>query len=138
MYWLNFNPSLPVLGSTFWLSLTLFRPNLAKFRPLFGYRYFLDLATLPANARVARLVISSPKMSKAGAMGTLLAKKINFRPFLRFGDNAGDLGKASRILKSSFITIYFRTQILVETLIFDGWAADGAATAAATGLCWRR
>ena len=31
--WLNLNPSLPVVASTFWRFLTLFRPNLAKFWP---------------------------------------------------------------------------------------------------------
>ena len=44
--WLNLNPSLPVLASPFWRFLTLFRPNLAKFRPSFGYFKNFDLATL--------------------------------------------------------------------------------------------
>ena len=44
--WLNFNPSLSVLASTFWLFFTLFRPNLAKFWAWFGYLDFWDLATL--------------------------------------------------------------------------------------------
>ena len=76
-------------------------------------------------ARVARLAISSPKMSKAGAMGTLLAIKINFRRFLRFGDNAGDLGKPRESCKFPLITIYFRTQNTYRTPEFC-WSAPVA------------
>ena len=72
------------------------------------------------GARVARLAISSPKMSKAGAMGTLLAIKINFRRFFRFGDNAGDLGKSRKLCKFPLITIFFRTQNTYRNPEFDG------------------
>ena len=106
----------------------------AKFQFFFSLGRRENLLT-----RVAIWAISSPKMSKAGAMGTLLAIKIYVRRYLRFGDNAGDLGKASRISKSPFITIFFRTQNTYGNPDIC-WSAPvaGGPRRPANGLCRRR